>query len=163
MLNNPRALQEGAKRALARVSVVRTMNGSQKDQSRATEAIKVPAALVAFWNASPTAEVAAVLGVSDGRVRQLRLGIAGGISSGILKRWASFQAKRAGPVGGWHLRRVRRDGTLALAGVLYSAPGLAARAGQQVTVARVAEGGLLVQPVERRPDALRADAVEVAL
>ena len=72
-----------------------------------------------------------------------------------MQAWSRYKGRRGIVASSWFIRRVRPGGTVRHAGQDYTAPGLAARTGQMLAVARSSDEGLIAQtlelPAERIP------------
>lgn len=122
--------------------------GRKRKASRSAETPHaVPAEFFAWLAGVTNRFAAAVLGVSQGHVRQLRCGLGSAASRRVLARWAHYQAEQNPTLGVWHIRKVLAPGVVWLAGVEYAAPALAGLVGRQVNVALLAGGGLRVLPL----------------
>ena len=120
---------------------------SPSPENRTTGLQSAPADLLHFLRAAAVVDVARELGLTRGTVYRLRDGYWPSNPANILHAWARYKAGR-GVVDSWFLRRVRPGGLVRHAGQDYSAPGLPARTGQMLAVARAADGSLLAQTLE---------------
>jgi len=101
-----------------------------------------------FVRENSVGDVTRELGFPRGTVHRLRHGYWPADPDKLLMTWGRFKASRSVVESSWFMRRVKADGTVRHAGHDYTAPRLAARAGQLLAVARSAEGGLLAQTLE---------------
>lgn len=122
-------------------------HASPAPKNRSNTPIFAPAELLHFVRESGASDVARELGLTRATVYRLRDGYWPSNPANILHAWARYKAGR-GVVDSWFLRRVRPGGLVRHAGQDYSAPGLPARTGQMLAVARAADGSLLAQTLE---------------
>ncbi|MEG0920306.1 MAG: hypothetical protein RSD57_16175 [Comamonas sp.] len=106
-----------------------------------------PPQLLHFVREGSVSDAARELGLTRATVYRLRDGYWPGNPANILQAWARFKAGR-GALDSWFLRRVRAGGVVRHAGQDFSAPGLPARTGQILAVARDTDGNLLAQTLE---------------
>lgn len=114
-----------------------------------------PPELQHFVREQSVGDAALALGLARGTVHRLRQGYWPEDSRKLVQAWGRYQGQRGIVQSSWFLRRVRSGGVIRHAGLDYAAPGLAARTGQLLAVARAADGSLLAQtlelPAERLP------------
>ena len=122
-------------------------HASPTPKNRSSTPISAPADLLHFVRESGASDVARELGLTRATVYRLRDGYWPSNPANILHAWARYKAGR-GSVDSWFLRRVRAGGVVRHAGQDYSAPGLPARTGQMLAVARAANGSLIAQTLE---------------
>lgn len=107
-----------------------------------------PQDLAAWLGGQPVAQIARRLGVSRGQAHRLKTGYWPADSRALLAAWDAYKGRTTAQQSGWFLRRVHDGGRVYHAGSMWSAPGLALRAGQTLAVARSAGDGLLAQTLE---------------
>ena len=107
-----------------------------------------PPELLAFVRAMSLAEAGRALGLAKGTIHSLRKGYWPADPRYIVRAWGAYSAPRAGLGSCWFLRRVYPGGIVRHAGAEYTAVDLAARAGQQLAVARDHSRGLLAQTLD---------------
>ena len=116
--------------------------------NRSSAPESAPADLMHFVCWSNAGDVARELGIGRGTVYRLAKGYWPADPSKILQAWGRYKASRSMLDSSWFLRRVRVGGVVRHAGADFTAPGLPARVGQMLAVARATDGSLLAQTLE---------------
>lgn len=110
--------------------------------------ISPPSDMLVFVRSQPVRQAALALKLSRGQVHRIAQGYWPEDSRRTLAAWDAYRGRTDAPGSSWFLRRVLPGGTVLHARAHYFSASLAYRVGMLVAVARVADGGLLVQTLE---------------
>ena len=123
-------------------------NACTKTTNAPDSLFAVPADLRGFVLAQTVTEVANVLGMSRKAAWRLRQNQWPKDTRSLLRAWDAHKGLSTQQQSGWFLRRVHVGGVVMHVGRQWSSPGLPARAGQTLAVARVDAHTLLVQTLD---------------
>lgn len=119
-----------------------------KAKSAPQALISAPADLRGFVQAQTVTEVARVLGMSRKTAWRLRKDQWPRDMRSVLTAWDTHKGLSTQQQSGWFLRKVHVGGVVMHVGRQWTSPGLPARAGQTLAVARVDVQTLLVQTLD---------------